>query len=214
MEKPRSPGPHPLPAQSPPAQPESYSKKCPPLIGISRLRMKSVIPTRPASRPPRLQAHACPRAHAGICPSDHPYKSRSEPRLSGPRSRGRRRRLAVVPAKITKLVDRHESLRVSFAPSCLCGWPWLLCYIHQLIIMKFCSFQSPLPEKLPLPEAGRSGPTDFPVHLARALASQPGPPGGRRLSFWMAFVEKHLHRRGPRATAKNCPSLIDLSAFA
>jgi len=48
----------------------------------------------------------------------------------------------------------------------------------------------------------------MPTHLARALAWQPGPPGGRRLSPQMAFVGKRLHRRGPRAMAKNCPSLI------
>ena len=38
-----------------------------------------------------------------------------------------------------------------------------------------------------------------PAHLARTLACQPGPPGGRRLSPRMAFVEKRLHgaARGP-----------------
>jgi hypothetical protein len=46
---------------------------------------------------------------------------------------------------------------------------------------------------------------------ARALAWQPSPPGGQWLSPRMTFVEKRPHRRGPRAMAKNCPSLIGTS---
>jgi len=43
---------------------------------------------------------------------------------------------------------------------------------------------------------------DHPAHPTRALARQPGPPGGRRLSFRMAVVGKRLHRRGPMALGK------------
>ncbi len=53
-----------------------------------------------------------------------------------------------------------------------------------------------------------------PASRSRALAWQPGPPGGRRLWPRTAFADKRLHRRGPRALAKNVLFSSELRGFA
>jgi hypothetical protein len=141
--------------------PRAMAKNCPSLIESSRLRVNSVISARPAPSSKPTQARAPMREPARAPVRRRATRARTARPTGGglehePWTRGEDAACRLpgaagpLPARIAKLEGRRASLRASFVPSCLCGWPWLPGYNYQLIVLETdIVSQNPAPGKLP-----------------------------------------------------------------